>query len=156
MDSPMNRVRLLVLVAAVSAIIAVDTTWAAEVTLFGSHETAVAYVAEDLTIYLWSGDPVAYLASDPDGGYHIYTFGGKHLGWYVAGVVRDHRGYPVGARRGAFVSGTFAASVQVEPFKAFKLLTPFKAVQESAPIRPVFVNQWSQLSLDQFLLQRSE
>jgi hypothetical protein len=153
MGSSIRRVSILVLAAVGCAILDVAPVGAAEITLFGFQQTAVAYIADDLTIYRWAGDPVGYLAPDPDGGYYIYAFNGTHLGWYVAGVVRDHHGYSVGARRGAFASGTFAAAVQYEPYKAFKQLMPFKATQEFAPVRPVFVNQWSQASLDQFLMQ---
>ena len=50
-----------------------------EISLFNSNGEAVAYIAvdDDLTIYLWSGDPVAYI-DDED----VYGFNGKHLGWF--------------------------------------------------------------------------
>jgi hypothetical protein len=121
---------------------------ASEITLFGADGAAVAYISDDLTIYLWSGDPVAYLESDAAGGFHIYGFNGKHLGWYVSSVVRDHHGYAVGAKRDAFSS-----PVQVEPFKPFKKFKPFKAFKEFAPFRPFFRNTWSQMYLDEFLMQ---
>ncbi len=58
-----------------------------EVTLFNSAGKADAYIAidDELTIYLWSGKPVAYLENDTEGGYHVYGFNGKHLGWFVKG-----------------------------------------------------------------------
>ena len=51
---------------------------------------------EELTIYMWSGEPVAYLMNDSAGGYHVYGFNGKHLGWFVGSVVRNHRGDAAG------------------------------------------------------------
>lgn len=57
------------------------TAAAQETTLFDSRGRAAAYIAEDLTIYMWSGKPVAYLDRDSGGGFHVYGFNGKHLGW---------------------------------------------------------------------------
>lgn len=140
------QIALLLIVAALAA----DTVRAqsSEISLFGRDGSAVAYIADDLTIYLWSGVPVAYLEADRSGGFHIYGFNGKHLGWYVSGVVRDHRGRAVGARKEAFSS-----AVKFEPFKAFKQFKPFKAFKEFAPLRPIFTNAWSQVYLDEFLMQ---
>ena len=148
-----SSMRRLALTTMITAFMAVTSVHAAEVTLFDSHEHTVAYIADDLTIYVWSGEPVAYIERDANGEQQIYGFNGKHLGWYVAGVVRDHRGYVVGARRGAFASGQFAAAVQYEGFKAFKQLMPVKAVHEFPPPRSPFISQWSPTSLEQFLAE---
>jgi hypothetical protein len=59
-----------------------------ETALFNSDGSPVAYIAlenDDLTIYMWSGKPVAYLESSSGGGFSIYGFNGKHLGWFVKG-----------------------------------------------------------------------
>lgn len=42
-------------------------------------------------MYLWGGEPVAYLEDD-----RIYGFNGKHIGWYDDGVICDHDGNIVG------------------------------------------------------------
>lgn len=141
---------LLVLAFATSAAgIAPALRYAEEITLFGSDATAVAYIADDdFTIYMWSGDPVAYLDSDPAGGFHVYGFNGKHLGWYVSGVLRDHGGNVVGARK-----EVFSSTVKLEPFKSFKKFKPFKSFKQFAPFRPFFSNTWSKKYLDEFLLE---
>ncbi|MFA5689089.1 MAG: 4-fold beta flower protein [Kiritimatiellales bacterium] len=72
-----------------------------EISLFDSKGTATAYIAEELTIYFWSGKPVAYLCKDSAGGFHVYGFNGKHLGWFVKGIIRDHQGKAVGATKDA-------------------------------------------------------
>src|SRR5260221_10479776 len=66
--------------------------WAAdEDPLFDAQGKAKAYIAEDLTIYLWVGNPVASLDRDSAGdGFNIYGFNGKHIGWFVKGVARYH------------------------------------------------------------------
>jgi hypothetical protein len=45
-----------------------------------------------VSLYDGSGKPVAYLDSDAaePGGFMVYGFNGKHLGWFVNGVIWDH------------------------------------------------------------------
>jgi hypothetical protein len=144
----MKRFAFLALVAILGLIFTSLPSDAAELTLFDSNGAAAAYVGEKLTIYLWTGEPVAYLNADSGGGFHIYGFNGKHLGWYVSGVVRDHEGHAVGARKEVFTTST-----ESEPFKAFKQFEPFKSFTEFAPFRPFLTNTWSQMFLDDFLKQ---
>lgn len=108
----------------------------ADISLFDGQGRATAYIAvdDDLTIYLWSGEPVAYLAQDAHGGYNIYGFNGSHLGWFLNGVIWDHTGEASCATKDA-MQGT-----QLEPLKSLKQLKPIKAIKEIAPIRPIFSN----------------
>lgn len=110
-----------------------------EVTLFDGRGKAKAYIAlsDEMTIYLWSGKPVAYLDRDSSGGFHVYGFNGKHLGWLVGGIVRDHEGNAACARKERLRSTEF------EPFKSFKEFKPFKSFKEFAPFRPSFSRSWS-------------
>ena len=119
-----------------------------EISLFDSQGKPVAYIAENLTIFLWSGKPVAYLDNDDDSGFHIYGFNGKHLGWFVHGVVRDHKGNAVGA-----VSSAFSSATEYEPYKSYKQYEPYKSYKEYAPHRPAFSKIWSGIPLKLFLLQ---
>jgi hypothetical protein len=84
-----------------------------ELSLFDGSGRAVAYVVadDDLTIHLWSGEPVAYLARSGTNDFNVYGFNGKHLGWFVDGVVRDHDGDVTCALRDAI------ANAQLEPFE---------------------------------------
>jgi len=52
---------------------------AEEISLYDYKGDAVAYIDtdNDMTIYLWEGKPVAYLKANKS----IYGFNGKHLGW---------------------------------------------------------------------------
>lgn len=107
-----------------------------EVSLFNFRGKADAYIAfdDDLNIYLWDGKPVAYLEKDgDDGGYHVYGFNRKHLGWFVSGIVWDHEGLGSCAVREALPSGT-----QLEPLKSLRQLTPLKSLTRFAPFRPHF------------------
>ncbi len=119
-----------------------------DISLFDSKGKPVAYIAEDLTIYLWSGKPVCYLQKDTAGGFHIYGFNGKHLGWLVEGIARDNRGHPVGG-----VKQVFSTPTEYEPFKPFKQFKPFKAFTQFPPFRPFFDNKWAEIPLKFFLLR---
>jgi hypothetical protein len=120
-----------------------------EISLFDSSGKPVAYIAEELTIYLWSGKPVAYLDEDSsNGGFHVYGFNGKHLGWFVRGVIRDHRGNGAGA-----IKEVFRSSTEYEPYKSYKQYKPYKSYKEYAPYRPYFSQSWSDIPLHLFLMR---
>ncbi len=106
-----------------------------EITLRNSAGNCAAYIADDddSTIYLWSGEPVAYLSGD-----NIYGFNGKHLGWYVKGAVYNSDGDAVGA-----ISSRFTGAQPICPFKEFKQFKPFKSFKEFAPFKPSFNLSWS-------------
>ena len=124
-----------------------------EVSLFNGKGKATAYIAVDdgMTIYLWGGKPVAYLEPDKSGsGFHLYGFNGKHLGWFVQGVVRDHDGDAACAVKDRMKSTDF------EPFKAFKEFKPFKAFKEFAPFRPTFSKSFGSVTCSLFLGEGGE
>lgn len=106
-----------------------------EISLFNGQGQAVAYidVDDDLTIYLWGGKPVAYLVSSRrNDGFDVYGFNGKHLGWFVDGVVWNHDGDAACAMEYRIRTAGF------EPFKGFQQFKPFKAFETFAPFRPSF------------------
>lgn len=118
---------------------------AGDVDLYDSGGRAVAYVAGDdnLTVYLWSGKPCAYL-DDAD----IYGFNGKHLGWFQSGLVYDNDGYVV-----AGVADAFRSGAALPPLKGLKQLIPLKSLKELKPLKPPFYNQWSGTPAELFFLQ---
>lgn len=118
-----------------------------EISLFNGAGKADAYIAlsDELTIYLWSGKPVAYLEKDDSGGYHVYGFNGKHLGWFVKGVVRDHQGKPSCAVKEVL------RNTEYEPYKTYKQYKPYKSYTQYAPYRPYFSTSFGDTPC-QFLL----
>ncbi|MDO6681202.1 hypothetical protein Q4551_02780 [Oceanobacter sp. 5_MG-2023] len=138
----MKKILLAILLLNASSVFAES-----EITLFAASGDASAYIAlnEELTIYLWSGEPVAYLTEDSSGGYHVYGFNGKHLGWFVGGVVRDHKGDAACGKKEVM------QSTKYEPYKSYKQYKPYKAYKEYAPYRPYFSNNFGQLPCN-FLL----
>lgn len=113
---------------------------------FDSTGTAVAYVADDLTIYLWTGKPVAYLSEDS-----VYGFNGKHLGWLQKGAIFDNEGNVVAAAAARFQGGLKPAGP-----KGFKEFKPFKNFKEFKPFKPFFGVTWSDVPARYFFLQGAE
>ncbi len=119
-----------------------------EISLFEKEGNAVAYIAKDLTIYIWDGDPVAYI-SESNGSSHVYGFNGTHLGWYIKGVVYNNDGFIMGAQKDALRMSTL---LQPEPaYKGFKNIKPLKSFKEFAPFKPILSDNWSATPLVSFL-----
>lgn len=116
---------------------------AQEISLFNSNGDAVAYidVSDDRTIYLWDGEPVAYLESD-----NVWGFNGDHLGWFEDGIIMDHKGNAVG-----FVDGALSLYTNYEGYKGYKDFKPFKDFQDFEPYKPYYSSRFSILPLSLFL-----
>ena len=119
-----------------------------DVDLYDSAGKAAAYIAadQDLTIYLWSGKPCAYL-DDED----IYGFNGKHLGWFRSGLVYDHEGYVVAA-----LAEAFRTPVELAPLKSLKQLRPLKGLKELKPMKPLWSKEWSRTPGKVFFLRGAD
>lgn len=81
-------------------------------TLFDKNGEAVALLSEDhnRTIFLWDGRPAAYLYEDR----HVYGFNGRHLGWFVQGVLFDHDGRRAGFTKKTCPVNTVQATAHAE------------------------------------------
>lgn len=82
-------------------------------TLFDKKGNAVAYIAPDYreTIYLWEGRPAAYLFEQ----LHIFGINGRHLAWFINGIVFNTYGERIG-----FTSETCPVPPGKEPAKGKK------------------------------------
>lgn len=58
-----------------------------EILFYNESGVSAAYTEDGTHIYLFSGEPVAYID-----GNSIFSFSGKHLGWYIQGWIRDNNG----------------------------------------------------------------
>ncbi len=116
---------------------------AREISLYDDAGEAVAYIDTDneMNIYLWKGEPVAYLDEQS-----IYGFNGKHLGWFKEGIIWDHEGYAVG-----FIEGAVNKLTKLERLKGLQKLTPLKSLQQLEPLEPLHKSQWARLPLEIFL-----
>ena len=115
-----------------------------ETSIFDKDGSSVAYIAEDFIIYLWEGSPVAYI-ENINSSLHVYGFNGRHLGWYAEGMMYDDEGNIIGAQKDAL-------SLPVnEGMKGVKGDAPVKLVKEDAPAKPVFLKNWSGITLKALL-----
>ena len=75
-----------------------------ETTLYDVHRRARIYIAadEDKSIYLWDGHAVASIDGED-----VYGWRGRHLGWFVAGVLYDGNGRGIGFTAETFKEPTF-------------------------------------------------
>ena len=114
-----------------------------EISLYDSEGNAVAYIAtdDDLTIYLWGGKPVAYLDGE-----NVYGFNGKHLGWFLKGVIIDHRGDAA-----CVVKKRHPSYTKYEGYKGYKNYKPYKSYKEYAPYKPYASNRFSAVECSLFL-----
>lgn len=121
-----------------------------EITWFDRDKKAVAYVdyADDSTIYMWDGTPVAYM----EGTEKLYRFDGVFLGWYSDEALYDKDGHVVGAERDVVRGEIVMTAPQIEPVKGVKGSKPVKQVQATAPQPPHFEDRWSETSLAGFFL----
>ena len=113
--------------------------------LYNSQGNAVAYVADDLTIFSNNGDAMSYLFGS-NNRFSIYMFNGSHIGWLINGIVCDEQGNTVGFEKGALQNNTM-----LEPGKGIKMDVPNKLTREFEPVPPVFTNQWANKDLEAFL-----
>ena len=84
-----------------------------EISLFNKSGDAVAYLIDDYdrTIYFWDGQQTAYLFNERQ----IYGVNGKHLGWFIDGVIFNTYGERIG-----FTATTCPIPPSKEPVKLKK------------------------------------
>lgn len=137
------------LVLTLTMLIFCSSIKAQDIALFNKDGKAIAYINtedKDQTIYLYSGEPVAFLS-----GSDVYGFNGKHLGWYEKDIVRDHKGDRIGNTKKAATGYT-----QYEPYKSYKRQKPYIGHKSYPPYKPYFSSSWADSSFEDFLLQGIE
>lgn len=127
-----------------------SSLFAQDLDIYNRDGKAVSYFDlqdEDQTIYLMSGKATAYLYLE-DTTYLVYGFNGLHLGWYTNGILRDREGFMVGC-----IENACHVIPYMGPFvRPLKQLTPFKSFRDIPAHQPFFVDLFSKLSLQEFLL----
>lgn len=116
-------------------------------TFYNRNGRPVAYTDNGQDIYLFDGTPVAYINSNS-----IYSFPGKHLGWYISEWIIDHDGRRVFFTKSA-TGGPAKPGLQGKPGKGGKRGKPGKGGKEGKPSRPGISNSWSPSSSEDFFEQ---
>jgi len=132
--------------ALVLAAISPNATAAEEVTLFNRDGVAAAFIdSGDLTIYLLNGEPVAYLLRENESRFSAFGYNGRHLGWYVNGIVYGHDGDAICA-----IADRLDTTHELEPHSRRQFVR-MKAHTEPVPALPRFVNTFSAAPCDGLL-----
>jgi len=117
-----------------------------ETKILNKDGEAVAYITPDYTpiIYLWDGNPVAYLHEKK----HIYGINGGHLGWFIDEILYTNEGERIG-----FTVATCPVSVAKEPVKGKKRPRDEFKTRWEQPSSPKFGYQISDRDLKTFLAE---
>jgi hypothetical protein len=100
-----------------------------ETNLYDKSGKPLVYISDDIdkTIYLWEGKPVCYIYEDK-----LYGFNGKHLGWFVNGILYDNDGLRIG-----YTKNTCPCVTSVQSVKSVKSVKHVKSVRSVAHVKPV-------------------
>lgn len=118
-----------------------------EIDFYDQSGTPVAYTQDGTHIFTFEGQSVAYLDGDS-----VYSFSGKHLGWFEAGWIRDNAGHCVFYTSDAR-GGPIKPVRRIKPVKSVKRIQPVKSVKSVRPVKAVKSLAWSDLSGGQFFEQ---
>lgn len=112
-------------------------------TFYDRYGNAVAY--EDDGIFLFSGEPIAFIHGDA-----VYTYSGVQLGWFSKGWIRDLNGNCVLYSEASAGIGPVKPVRRVAPVRHAKKVKPAKSVCQLKEPRPIDTMYWSNLTPEGF------
>jgi hypothetical protein len=118
-----------------------------QITFFDRSGRPVAYTTDGVYIYLFNGKPVAYVRNES-----VYSFPGKHLGWFLNGWIRDHSGACAFFTESA-TGGPVKPVKRTKPVKGVKGIKPIKGTRQIKPIKAIKSLSWSALTGEPFFYQ---
>ncbi|MGL4874001.1 MAG: 4-fold beta flower protein [Clostridium sp.] len=104
---------------------------------YNQRGRAICYTEDNEHIFLFSGEPVAYI-----NGNSVYGFNGEHLGWFENGWILDHVCYYKYFSEIA-TGGPVKPVKHVKPVKCVKRVRPVKCVKRVRPVKCVKHLRWS-------------
>ena len=114
-------------------------------TFYNSKGKAIAYLYDDEYIFLFSGEPVAYLYDKV-----VYHFDGRHLGWFENEWVRDLDGKCVFFTENTTGGGPAKPARHARPAKSAKFAKPAKYARQARYARSSNSFTWSEFSSEKF------
>ena len=108
-----------------------------ETTFYEKSGIVIAYTDDGETIYLFTGEPVAYIYDDS-----VYSFTGRHIGWFTEGWITDDIGRYVLFTENS-MGGPARPARSARPAKGAKRAKPAKAARSAKPARPAKIPAWS-------------
>ena len=107
---------------------------------YNKRGSLIAYTEDDCHVFKFTGEPLAYFNEDS-----VYTYEGKHLGFYQDGWIRNEDGMCVFFTKEA-IGGPPRAMQDIGPVKSPKLKIPLKKPREHQLKKPEIKQVWSELS----------
>lgn len=118
------------------------------VIFYNEDGRAIAYIdSNGESIYLYSGEPVAWLSGES-----IYNYNGKYLGWFQQGWVFDCDGDRVFFTENSS-GGPAKPARSARPARGARGARPARGAREVRPAKPVRSLNWSNLSGEEFFEQ---
>lgn len=114
---------------------------------YDSKGRAVAYTEDNENIYLFNGEPVAYIYKDL-----VYNYNGIHLGRFEKGWIRDKIGNCAFFTDDAIGNGPIKPMKQIQPIKAIKRIKPIKGVRHIPSMKTLDSLSWSNVSGERFFM----
>lgn len=111
---------------------------------YSKSGTPVAYIEDGCHIFRFSGECVGYIFEDS-----IFSFSGRHLGFFKDGWIRDINGKCVLFIRNA-KNGPERRRKDIGRIKNQKSKIPIKKPREKQPKKLEIKQEWSELSFPQF------
>ena len=117
-------------------------------TFYNCHGEPIAYNEDNETVYLFTGEPIAYFYENA-----VYGFNGKHLGWFEDGWIRDIHGQCAFFTENASGSGPAKPAKYSKPAKCARYARPAKCARHAKYAKAARSCSWSNLSGKQFYYQ---
>jgi hypothetical protein len=111
---------------------------------YNKSGSLIAYTEDNCHIFKFTGEPLAYINEDS-----VYTYEGKHLGFYQGGWIRDNDGMCVYFTKDA-KGGPPRKMKEIGPVKSPKSKIPEKKPRNNQLKKPEIKQVWSKLSLVKF------
>lgn len=114
--------------------------------LYDKSGQLIAYIADDYnsTIFLWDGNPVAYLYEEK----YVYGMNGRHLGWFIDEIIYGQQGKRIG-----FTSMSCPVPIGKETPKPKRQALDMVQPKWQATSMPKLTFEFDERALSDFLLE---
>jgi len=114
------------------------------IAFYDRNGAPVAYSDDGVHVFLFSGEPVAYLEDDA-----LYSYRGELMGWFEEGWLRDKDGRCVAFSEHAG-AGPQRPVKEPWPHPSPKQAQPIPERRDPRSLRPIHSNAWSEQTADEF------
>jgi hypothetical protein len=107
--------------------------------LYDSSGQVYAWVHESGRIYGLNGANLAFIT-----GHSLYSWRGRHIGWWQYGHIRDSKGYLALFTSGATNLGVARPLRAMRPMRPMRAMAPMKPTLQMKPMKPMTKRGWSE------------